>query len=64
MPVDPQIQALLDKGASVPATHTLPVEEARRLYNGRAAIMKPGPDMADVAERAIGRAVGAAHLHA
>jgi acetyl esterase len=53
MPVDPQIQALLDKGTGVPATHTLPVEEARRLYNGRAAIMKPGPDMADVTERSI-----------
>jgi acetyl esterase/lipase len=25
MPVDPQIQALLDQGTGVPATHTLPV---------------------------------------
>jgi hypothetical protein len=29
MPVDPQIQALLDKGTGVPATHTLPVDVAR-----------------------------------
>ena len=29
MPVDPQIQALLDMGAGVPATNTLPVAEAR-----------------------------------
>ena len=26
MPVDPQIQALLDKGTDVPATHTLPLD--------------------------------------
>jgi hypothetical protein len=26
MPVDPQIQALLDKGTGVPATHTLPID--------------------------------------
>src|SRR6266849_5777397 len=32
MPVDPQIQALLDRGTGVPATHTLPVAEAWRLY--------------------------------
>jgi len=29
MPVDPQIQALLDKATGVPATHTLPVDVAR-----------------------------------
>ena len=29
MPVDPQIQILLDKGTGVPATHTLSVPEAR-----------------------------------
>ena len=32
MPVDPQIQVLLDKGAGVPATHTPPVAEARLLF--------------------------------
>jgi len=41
MPVDPQIQALLDKGTGVPATHTLPVAEARRLYEARIAVMAP-----------------------
>ena len=34
MPVDPQIQALLDKGSGVPATHTLPVAVARAQYRG------------------------------
>jgi hypothetical protein len=29
MSVDPQIQALLDKGTGVPATHTLTVAAAR-----------------------------------
>ncbi len=53
MPVDPQIQALLDKGTGVPDTSTLPVEEARRQYEGRVALMAPGPDMADVSERDI-----------
>jgi len=32
MPVDPQIQMLLDKGTGVPATHTLPVDAARAQY--------------------------------
>ncbi len=50
MPVDPQIQALLDKGTGVPATHTLPVDEARRQYEARIAVMGPAPDMAQVAE--------------
>jgi acetyl esterase len=31
MPIDPQIQILLDKGTGVPATHTLPVEVARAI---------------------------------
>jgi acetyl esterase len=31
MPVDPQIQALLDMGTGVPATHTLPVDVARAI---------------------------------
>ena len=53
MPVDPQIQALLDKGAGVPATHTLPVDEARTQYEARIAVMAPAPQMAEVAEREI-----------
>ena len=35
MPVDPQIQALLDMGSGVPATNTLSVPEARVQYEGR-----------------------------
>ena len=40
MPVDPQIQALLDKGTGVPATHTLPVDVARAL-NTWSTILTP-----------------------
>lgn len=53
MPIDPQIQALLDKGTGVPATHTLPVAEARRQYEARVAIMAPPAKVAAVAERGI-----------
>jgi acetyl esterase len=53
MPVDPQIQALLDRGTGVPATHTLPVAEARRQYEARIALMAPPAQVATVAERAI-----------
>src|SRR5258708_39626827 len=53
MPVDPQIQALLDRGTGVPATHTLPVAEARRLYEARVAVMAPPAKVAKVEERAI-----------
>ena len=41
MPIDPQIQALLDKGTGVPATHTLPVDLARAQYKARTALMAP-----------------------
>jgi hypothetical protein len=37
MPVDPQIQALLDRGTGVPATHTLSVPVARVQYEARIA---------------------------
>ena len=53
MPVDPQIQALLDRGTGVPATHTLPVDEARRQYEARIAVMAKAPEMAAVGERVI-----------
>jgi acetyl esterase len=53
VPVDPQIRALLDRGTGVPATHTLPVDEARRQYEARIAIMAPAPEVAAVAERSI-----------
>ena len=53
MPVDPQIQALLDKGTGVPATHTLPVAEARRLYEARVPLMAPAAAIGSVREHAI-----------
>jgi acetyl esterase len=53
MPVDPQIRALLDRGTGVPATHTLPVAEARRQYEARIALMAPPPQVAKVLERRI-----------
>ena len=53
MPVDPQIQALLDRGTGVPATHTLPVAEARRQYEARIALMAPPAAVATIAERSI-----------
>jgi acetyl esterase len=53
MAVDPQIQVLLDRGTGVPATHTLPVAEARRQYEARIAVMAPAPEMASVVERSI-----------
>lgn len=58
MPVDPQIQALLDKGTGVPATHTLSVAEARAQYEARVAIMAPPAAVGSVSERTIGGAAG------
>src|SRR4051794_30095620 len=53
MPVDPQIQALLDRGTGMPATHTLPIDVARRQYEARIALMAPPAEIAAVAERTI-----------
>jgi len=53
MPVDPQIQALLDRGTGVPATHTLSVAEARKQYEARIALMAPPPQAVRVVERSI-----------
>jgi acetyl esterase len=53
MPVDPQIQALLDKGAGMPATHTLPVDRARTQYESRIPLMGKAAPVASVAERHI-----------
>jgi acetyl esterase len=53
MPVDPQIQALLDKGAGVPATDTLPVDVARAQYEARIALMAPPADIAGAREQTI-----------
>ncbi len=53
MPIDPQIQVLLDKGTGVPATHTLSVAEARTQYEARVALMAPPAAIAAVDERSI-----------
>ena len=53
MPLDPQIQALLDKGTGVPATHTLPVDVARAQYEARIALMAPAAEVAGIYERLI-----------
>ena len=53
MPVDPQIQVLLDKGTGVPATHTLPVDVARAQYEARIALMAPAAEIAGVREQTI-----------
>jgi len=53
MPVDPQIQALLDRGTGVPATHTLPVDVARAQYEARIALMASPADITGVREHTI-----------
>ncbi|MGA3397618.1 MAG: alpha/beta hydrolase [Acetobacteraceae bacterium] len=53
MPIDPQIQALLDKGTGVPATNTLSVAEARAQYEARVALMASPAAIAAVNERHI-----------
>ena len=62
MPVDPQIQALLDKGTGVPATHTLPVDGARAQYEARIALMAPSADIASVREQGIERPRGSLRI--
>jgi len=53
MPIDPQIQTILDKGAGVPATNTLSVADARAQYEARVALMAPPAAVAAVEERHI-----------
>jgi len=53
MPVDPQIQALLDMGTGVPATNTLSVPEARAQYEGRIRLMAKPSEVAEVTERTV-----------
>jgi acetyl esterase len=53
MPLDPQIRGLLDKGAGMPATHTLPVDVARAQFEARVTLMAPAPEVADLRERTI-----------
>ncbi|RAI58634.1 alpha/beta hydrolase [Roseicella frigidaeris] len=53
MPVDPQIQALLDAGRHLPRTESLPVAEARAMYEARTAAYAPPTAVARVEERTI-----------
>ena len=53
MPVDPQIQTLLDMGTGVPATNTLSVADARAQYEARAALMAVPAEVGAVTERAV-----------
>src|SRR5260221_92774 len=53
MPLDPQIQALLDKGTGVAAAHTLPVDGARAQYEARIALMAPAAEIAGLREQTI-----------
>jgi len=53
MPVDPQVQALLDRGTGLPATHTLPVDVARTQYETRIALMAPPAGIAGVRDEMI-----------
>ena len=62
MPVDPQIQALLDKAAGLPATHTLPVAEARRQMEARTGAMAPPAAVAGVEEYRIAGPAGPLRL--
>jgi acetyl esterase len=62
MPVDPQIQALLDLGTGVPATNTLSVAEARAQYEARVGLMAPAAEIAAVTERTITGPGGALRL--
>ncbi len=62
MPVDPQIQALLDRATSLPATHTLPVAEARRQMEARTAAMAAPATVGAVAERRMDGPAGPIRL--
>jgi acetyl esterase len=53
VPVDPQIQTLLDKGTGVPATHTLTVAAARTQYEARISLMAPAAPVGNVTERIV-----------
>src|SRR5271163_1748157 len=62
MPVDPQIQALLDRAAGVPSTHTLPVAAARTQAEARVALMAPPAEVAGTREQTIDRPGGQLRL--
>jgi acetyl esterase len=62
MPVDPQIQALLDMGTGVPATNTLSVADARAQYEARVGLMAPAAEVGTVIEQTIAGPGGALKL--
>jgi hypothetical protein len=41
LPLDPQINALLDRAAGLPEIHTLAVAEAREMMGWRVGLMAP-----------------------
>jgi acetyl esterase len=53
MPVDPEIQVLLDAGSGVPDTHTMSVSDARAAYEKRIAAFAPPASVKDVRESVI-----------
>jgi len=53
MPVDPQIQVLLDRAAGLPGTHTLSVAAARKRYDALVPALPPSAPIAAVRERVI-----------
>jgi len=53
MPLDPQIQALLDKAAAAPQIQTLSVADARKQFESRIAAMPEPAAVAAVGERNI-----------
>jgi acetyl esterase len=53
MPVDPQIQVLLDAGSGVPDTHTMSVPDARAAYERRIAAFAPPASVQNVREISI-----------
>jgi acetyl esterase len=53
MPVDPQIQALLELGTGVPATNTLSVAQARAQYEARIGLMAEPAAVDSVRERVV-----------
>ena len=55
MPVDPQIQMLLDLGAGLPQLHTLSVEDARAQFAARDFAGLRKPEVASVCRTATCR---------
>lgn len=58
MPVDPQIRALVEQGAGLPAIETLTVGEARRMFEVRARRAAPSASVAAISERSLAGPAG------